>query len=182
MSVLLAKIKFQTLNGTFFTQYYEVNTDQLQELATLNFLQSKHTCRHRLADLIKHYNIDDNIKLNASCLFCKCNLRELQHIDYVETNTNILSTESSFTLDMLLQIIKEEKELSFYQIEIDEKIKLRELEIIKERQLEQEMRLKEYEDEQRYTYVTSCNKLRQNGYAMIQGHPCKIVAMTTSKD
>ncbi len=33
-------------------------------------------------------------------------------------------------------------------------------------------------------YVTPINvsKLRQNGYAMIQGHPCKIVAMTTSKD
>ena len=29
---------------------------------------------------------------------------------------------------------------------------------------------------------TKCSSLRQNGFAMIQDHPCKIVAMTTSKD
>lgn len=28
---------------------------------------------------------------------------------------------------------------------------------------------------------TKCSSLRQNGFAMIQDHPCKIVSMTTSK-
>lgn len=33
-----------------------------------------------------------------------------------------------------------------------------------------------------YTKPTKCSSLRQNGFAIIQGHPCKIVGMTTSKD
>lgn len=31
------------------------------------------------------------------------------------------------------------------------------------------------------TYPVQCSSLRKNGYAMIKGHPCKIVDMSTSK-
>jgi translation initiation factor 5A len=35
--------------------------------------------------------------------------------------------------------------------------------------------------EAEYVQPTKCSSLRQGGFAMIQEHPCKIVAMSTSK-
>ena len=65
---------------------------------------------------------------------------------------------------MLLFICKEE-ELASYAVKINDIIKN---EIINEIN--------------QGTKTVKCSDLRQNGYAMIQGHPCKIVHITTAKD
>lgn len=184
---ILAKIRFSPCNYMYFDLYYEITEKQNFELMKLNFIQNKHTCRHNLSSLVKKYKIDcSDMKLLqniSSCSFCKINLRELRYINFIEVdNYDIPLSTSSFPVEMLLFIIKEEEELSLYEIKINKIID----------QLEKEKRLKEKEQQEKdeeerrifniQTYPVKCSSLRQNGFAIIDGHPCKIVAMTTSRD
>lgn len=186
-SKILAKIRFSPCIYIHFDQYYDVTEEKHLQLMKLNFTQSKHTCRHTLSNLAKQYKIDcSDMKLIqnvASCSYCKFNLRELRYIDFIEVeNYNIPLATSSFPVELLIFISKEEQELATYSIKINEIIK----QLEKERRQKQKEQEEKDEEERRIfnieVHQVKCSDLRQNGYAIIQGHPCKIVAMTTSKD
>ncbi len=158
---MIITVRFSPCLGMYFDQQYEVTTEQHVQLMKLNFTYHKHTCLHTLLALVKQHKIDcSDILQNISCSYCKYNLRELRYINCVEAE-NIRLTSCSFPLEMLIFISKEEEKLASYAVKINEIIK---------NEINQE------------TKTVKCSDLRQNGYAMIQGHPCKIVHITTSKD
>lgn len=177
---ILAKNRFSPCNYMYFDQYYEITDEQNLQLMKLNFIQNKHTCHHTLSNLVKKYEIDCSdmtlLQNVSSCSFCKSNLRELRYINSIEIDHyNIPFSTGSFPVEMLIFIAKEEEVLSVYNNEINKIIN----------QIEEEKRLKDEEERKILniqTYPVQCSKLRQGGYAIIQGHPCKIVAMSTSKD
>lgn len=182
---ILAKIRF-TPNATcmYFEQYYEVTSEQHLELIKLNFTYGKHTCRSNLSNIVKQYNIDcSEMKLvtNSSCSFCQCGLKELRYIDYIKVDKPILPS-TSFALESLLFISKEESILSSYVDKIDELVTLKKLEIAEMKRQDLQLRENEAKLSNQWIYPAKCSELRQNGFAMIQDHPCKIVMMTTSKD
>jgi hypothetical protein len=181
MSILLVKIKFEYYFGSnFFTQYYEVNVEQHEELKKLYIERDKHICHSELIDTIKYNKINyPNIIQNQKCLFCDHSLRKISYIDFVCVNSNILHTESNFTLDILLQICKNEEELPLHKIKIDEIIKNKLIKENEEKIRKAKEELEKSLEHQRltglYTYEVKCDNLRRGDYVMIDDHPCKLI-------
>jgi len=171
---ILTKIRFSPSAYMYFDQYYDVTLEQNIELMKLNITSNKHTCRHTLSDLVKKHQIDcsdmKSLQNVSSCTFCRLNLRELRYIETIKVDSNNIPLSTcSFPVEMLIYVAKEEEELSKYNIKISN--------IIEQKEQEKQEEMKNSN-----MYQVRCNKLRQNQYAMIQGHPCKIAYMSMSKD
>lgn len=119
--------------------------------------EEQHTQLKKLS-YSKQYHLCSN---KNTCSFCKSGFKDITYVDCIEYQ-EILLTDCNFELDQLLQIIKDQDQL-FVDIE--------------NKEIEMQEQLKQLN-----CTISPVNKLRQGGYAMIDDHPCKIVAMATSRD
>jgi len=201
MSILISKIKFVILDNLFFTQYYEIKDDHLQILKDKLNLQcdefgnllsldiNSHICHNSLFYSLKWNKIDYlNIPQTPSCLFCKNRLTKFNiEFIYMDKFVSELLVESSFSLNLILEILTTQKDLLIHKEKIDKMIEDKRIKIEENLKIKQELRNQEIlqknlNNDNKLSYEVKCSDLRQNGYAIIQGHPCKIIAMSQSRD